>query len=386
MTTAKKTTKRTTKKKPAAVAVPTIKLPAVEGIEAGRLYWCCTVQWSLVERLFTWTNAQVHPSLRQQRKIQAGKVNKLTQYLNQDFFSLGAEIGEIEAPKGAWDSLKMEYIDEASQMGYLHIPIDSVIYIADGQHRLKSVVNYIKKNGELPKKEQRDLYGETVTLIFHRYQSLEISQQRFADHNGNLTKPSSSLNKYYDSRDRLNRIARAVYKDVFIFNRFTSLEATSLNNSEDYCFTFNALVSYCKILVEYRLKQTELGEPSEQDLIDMIAAYSKALLGIIPAWEYLGRGEMKPAAVRNETLTAHAITLEALAYLGESFLMGFDYDSPNFTKAFVDKLQDTYMVSVDWNIDNPHFDQLIRVEGQIQKNKTNAVKLAQYLKEGLSNS
>lgn len=365
-TTAKKSTPRKTKRaakptqKKNTVTVPSISLPAIRGIECKHEFYIAQVRYGLMERLFTFTNPNESAPFRQQRKINPSKVNKLINYLGQDFHSMGAAIASVNPPNS--DDFNFEPVSKDADVGILYIPLESTVLISDGQHRISAICKAVRENP--------DLRDNTLPVLFHWFLGLGIEQQRFTDHNSNVTKPTSSLNQFYDGRQEQNRIAKILWRRFPLFTEYTELEATSIGAKSQKVFTFNAIVAMVKIL------DKAVGPMSESERVKLYLEFLIGLQDNVPLWGKLRRKIADPVEVRSEYLCCHAVALEALAYIGAELYELKDQ------LTFADMLEHTALKKMNWAASNPAFDDLIRFDGKISKTVTHCKALAEHILRG----
>ena len=110
------------------------QFPAVRGIQAGREYYISMVPLKLLAKLFPSDDEIVAPEHRAQRKINEARIPEIKKYIlenrnNYVFSALSASIdGEFSFVSS-----------ENSDIGILHIDMDSVFLINDGQHRKAAI-------------------------------------------------------------------------------------------------------------------------------------------------------------------------------------------------------------------------------------------------------
>ena len=156
------------------------QFPAVRGIQAGREYYISMVPLKLLAKLFPSDDEIVAPEHRAQRKINEARIPEIKKYIlenrnNYVFSALSASIdGEFSFVSS-----------ENSDIGILHIDMDSVFLINDGQHRKAAI--------EAAMQEDDSLGKETISIVFFGDNGLERSQQMFTDLNKHAVKTSNSL-------------------------------------------------------------------------------------------------------------------------------------------------------------------------------------------------
>ena len=204
------------------------QFPAVRGVQAGREYYISMVPLKLLSKLFPSDDEIVAPEYRAQRKINEARIPEIKKYIlenrnNYVFSALSASIdGEFSFVP-----------NDNSDMGVLHVDMDSVFLINDGQHRKAAI--------EAAMQEDESLGKETISIVFFGDNGLERSQQMFTDLNKHAVKTSNSLSTLYDSRDAVAVATKEVINAVPFFKRFTDKERDILGKNSGNLFTLNAI-------------------------------------------------------------------------------------------------------------------------------------------------
>ena len=187
------------------------QFPAVRGVQAGREYYISMVPLKLLSKLFPSDDEIVAPEYRAQRKINEARIPEIKKYIlenrnNYVFSALSASIdGEFSFVS-----------NDNADIGVLHVDMDSVFLINDGQHRKAAI--------EAAMQEDDSLGKETISIVFFGDNGLERSQQMFTDLNKHAVKTSNSLSTLYDSRDAVAVATKEVINAVPFFKRFTDKE------------------------------------------------------------------------------------------------------------------------------------------------------------------
>ena len=171
---------------------------AVRGTQAGRDYYIAMIPLGLLSKLFNDEEDYLLPEYRAQRKINEQRIPEIRDYILANpktyvFSALSASIdGEF--------NFESSELDE--NLGVLHIDMNAVLLINDGQHRKAAIEAALKENQELG--------SETISVVLFRDEGLGRSQQMFADLNKYAVKPSKSLSTLYDERNELSNAVKEV--------------------------------------------------------------------------------------------------------------------------------------------------------------------------------
>ena len=278
---------------------------AIRGLQAGYPYYTVMIPLFQVPRLFSFDEADLPANLRAQRVLSKARVPQIADYLAtnwEDYIlsSLCASVdGEI-AFRPATDEVSHRNI------GTLIIPMDSRILLNDGQHRCAAIEEALKT--------RRELEHETISVVLFADLGLERSQQMFADLNKNAVRPSSSISVLFDHRNPLARLSAQLLSKVEFFRRFTDLERSSLSNRASSLYTLSSLNRANGLLA---------GQEADrfgQDTIEKVIGYWSVLYEHMKDWQKLDAGTLKANDLRQRTVHAHGVVLQALGLLGGRLL------------------------------------------------------------------
>ena len=204
------------------------QFPAVRGVQAGREYYISMVPLKLLSKLFPSDDEIVAPEYRAQRKINEARIPEIKKYIleNRNNYVFSALSASID---GEFSFVPSDNTD----IGVLHVDMDSVFLINDGQHRKAAI--------EAAMQEDESLGKETISIVFFGDNGLERSQQMFTDLNKHAVKTSNSLSTLYDSRDAVAVATKEVINAVPFFKRFTDKERDILGKNSGNLFTLNAI-------------------------------------------------------------------------------------------------------------------------------------------------
>jgi len=297
--------------------------------------------------------AQRLPNPRRVKQIKEYVTSNLESYV---FSSLTASVRLLEAS----DIDSFEFIPaDKSNAGVLNIPLSAHFLVNDGQHRLAAL--------KAAWKDCPDLGDDTISVVVFLDYGLKRQQQIFHDLNQGA-KPNKSIGLAYDHRSEDGELVRQLREAVPVFERFTDMEKTSATGKSGKLFTLNGLHNAVSIM------RKGLG-----DLFctpELLGQYWEAVACLMPDWQAVRCHQLTASEVRRETLSGHAITLEALAYLGVQLL----HDNPE-RQEWQTRLNQLDLDEVDWRKANGDWDGLFICGGTIRKNKTTAQAFGSYLAE-----
>lgn len=319
----------------------TYQFPAVRGVQAGREYYISMVPLKLLSKLFPSDDEIVAPEYRAQRKINEARIPEIKKYIlenrnNYVFSALSASIdGEFSF-----------VASDNSDIGVLHVDMDSVFLINDGQHRKAAI--------EAAMQEDDSLGKETISIVFFGDNGLERSQQMFTDLNKHAVKTSNSLSTLYDSRDAVAVATKEVINAVPFFKRFTDKERDILGKNSGNLFTLNAIYKANLKIVH--------NDNCDGAAVNFLISYWKTVADNINEWQEVMNKSLTKKDLRENYIITLAITLTALGKLGRYF-----YDNPHVDmESALKKLQ-----KIDWSRYNEEnwLGRMIREDGKVMNSE-----------------
>ena len=208
----------------------TITVPAFTYIQSGKVFYSITLGFTELGRFLSIDN-EFDVLKRSQRRINEKRVRKLVTYLelNEDFI-LPALTGYIDG------DFIFEQMGENENLGYLKLPLDSVIKLFDGQHRASAIISACNKSFELKNKLSRS----SITLNLAEYLDLDMRQQYFSDINSNASKPSISLSSTYNKNDARTELAHKVIGELNLSNCIEYEKNVLRNDNTRALYTFKS--------------------------------------------------------------------------------------------------------------------------------------------------
>ena len=286
----------------------TYSFPAVKGIQAGNEFYTAQIPFKYLVKLFRFDEDTMPPEARAQRHLNERHARDIADYIleNRHEYVLPAITASVSSEM-AFEGLQVS--GAGARVGVLHIPMDAVMLINDGQHRRRGI--------ELALESMPMLGEETVCVTLFFDQGLKRSQQMFADINANAKKPSSSLSALYDQRDPFNGFVLDLLKEIPEFRSRVEFESGSVGQKS---FKLWNLVSFKKFI-------SNLTDLTKRSIVDYDEAYLRdAKEGVIlflekarahvPMWDLMLSGKISAQELREQYVVGHAVFLEALGLYG----------------------------------------------------------------------
>lgn len=334
--------------------------PAIRGIQAGREYYVsmCPLQW--IPKMFLFDDKELPAELRAQRVLNKGRLPEIVRYLvkNPKTYSFSALTVSIDA-EACFLQLGAE--KENKDIGNLRIPMGARLVINDGQHRRAAIVQALK---DMP-----ELKDESIAVVFFIDAGLARSQQMFADLNRYSVRPTRSLSILYDHREEWSSIAKALIRNVQVFNGLTEMERSSISNRAVKLFTLSGIFHGTQALLGNHK------DSAPQQKVEIATEYWNEVAKHIPDWQMAKEGKATPADLRQNYVHAHALALAALGYAGAALLA----QHPKTWKSKLDLLR-----NVDWSKKNKKlWEGRAMNAGHLQKSRTHILLTTNVLKKAL---
>lgn len=294
----------------------TYTFPAVRGIQAGKEFYVAMVPYAILVRLFVFDDELVPAELRAQRTLNERRAEGIATYVadNPDTYVLPALTASVSA------SIHFEpspLPGASDRVGHLHIPMDAVMLINDGQHRRKGIELAMAKNPLLS--------SECVAVTIYFDQGLVHSQQMFSDINGKQVKPSGAINALYDHRNPFNTWVMQILKDLPTVKRRIDFENSTVPAKSMKLWSILAFRKFVSLLTGVTEKAiTELDAQRLEALRGFVVRFVGECT-VIPHWAEMMDGKITAVSVRESMVIGHAVWLEALGMFGNRALFDWPY-------------------------------------------------------------
>lgn len=299
----------------------TYTFPAVRGIQSGKEFYTAQVPYRYLVKLFVFDDEDVvPPELRAQRNLNVSRAKKIGEYMlsNPDSYVIPSITASVSA------EMKFEPYavpGSADRLGLLHIPMDAVFLINDGQHRRSGIEFCIREN---PK-----MQDETVCVTIYYDHGLEHSQQMFADINSNQVKPASSINALYNLRCPFNAFVQDLLDKMPEIKSRIEMEASSVGQKSLKLWSlvaFRKFITQLTGLTANNYNELINSDSDRDTLQEMIIQFVNGLAHI-PNWTGMLKGTLPAVDIRSDMVISHAVFLEALGIVGRHLLQGANSES-----------------------------------------------------------
>jgi len=285
--------------------------PAVRGIQAEKEYYVAQIPYGSLVKLFVFDEEPVPAELRAQRTLNESRAKGIAKYMleNPSEYVLPALTASVSAEM----SFEPSAVPGASdRVGMLHIPIESMILINDGQHRRKGI--------EMAMAERPELRNETAAVTIFFDEGLARSQQIFADINSKQVKPSSAINALFDKRNPFNAWVLKVLDNMPEVKSRIDFENSSIGAKSNKLWSLIAFKKFITNLTDITEKNISDREHQLPALEKYISIFFRKCEQIIPRWSAMMNYHISAPEVRNEFVIGHAVWLEALGMFGRQIL------------------------------------------------------------------
>lgn len=271
---------------------------AIRGVQANRAFYVAMVPLKTLESLFRFDEEELLPELRAQRDLNRARIPAIARYINQNpgEYVLSALSASIDG------AFKFEPSLGQRSIGTLEIDMRATILINDGQHRRAGIVEALR--------ERPSLGDESIAVTLFPDEGLARSQQMFVDLNQHGVKPARSLRLFYDGRDDVAQLTRAVTNRVPLLRDLADYTRSNLPARSRKLFAFSNLHSAMATLV------SDGGLPATANSPDSAIEFWQAVIDNMPDWWAVSRREVTASELRRDTVHAHGIALEAIAIAG----------------------------------------------------------------------
>lgn len=328
--------------------------PAIQGIQARNGYYVIMVPLKVIPKLFSFEDEDFPVHLRAQRTLNKGRVPQIAKYMldNPNEYILSSLTASID---GVINFIPVS--KEENGIGTLKISMSSKLYINDGQHRRAAIEEAIK--------HRKFLGDETISVVLYSDQGLKRSQQMFADLNINPVKPAQSIKLLFNHRDEHKQITQAIIDNSDLFKGFTEYERSNIPGSSNALFTFSALHSANKTLLN--------GIDTFESIEDKVAAaahFWSTVTKFMDQWSSIQNRSVNASELRESYISVHGIALQAIAVVGNSLLNNKTIDIDHALSG---------LSNIDWSRVNTDWNGRALNLGKISKSKININLVAAYI-------
>ncbi|MAD89040.1 MAG: hypothetical protein CMK64_05005 [Pseudoalteromonas sp.] len=281
----------------------TYSFPAVKGIQAGREYYIAQVPLKFLTRFLSFTDADLPPELRAQRKINQSHANDISQYVldNPDDYVLPTITVSVDS-QVFFDPVSGD--GTANRLGVLRIPIDAVVCAIDGQHRSTAAKVIVEKSKQLKE--------ETISVVFYYDEGLRRAQQMFCDINSNTKSVSGSLNSLYDLRNEFNQFIVKLINETAL-STLVDKENTSINKKSLFLYSLTQFKKFVGSLL--KVTESNFNKNYKSLKVDNMERFVKLIFDkIFLDGEFKDLIDKKVSAtkLREEKIIAYAVWLDSL--------------------------------------------------------------------------
>jgi DNA sulfur modification protein DndB len=307
------------------MAIFAYMLPAISGVQAGRVYYVSMVPLRLIPKIFVFDEEELAPALRAQRTLNRARVPEIARYIvdNPDGYVFSSLTASVDS------EVTFEPLGEGDQkhLGVLRVPLKARFIINDGQHRRAAIEKALRDRPELG--------DETISVVLFIDPGVERSQQMFTDLNRYAIRPARSLQVLYDHRADSAAIAREVAKKARCFVNLVDYESSSLARRSQKLFTLSS--------IETATAQLLTDAPEGTDYSAVAIEFWDAVADHMPEWRSVRNRKATAGEVRQDSISTHAVALAALAIAGRALMR-------EYPSAWRDRL--AALDGIDWSRSN----------------------------------
>lgn len=327
---------------------------AIQGLQARSAFYVIMVPLKVVPKFFKFNDETLPAPLRAQRLLNKSRIPQICRYMtdNLNEYILSSLCASVDG------EVRFEASPNSNQLGKLKISMSATVLINDGQHRRAAIEEAIKVKPYLG--------DETISVVIYVDKGLKRSQQMFADLNIHSVRPSQSIKLLYNHRDEQTFLTKEVINKILLFRDFTEFEKTSISNRSSKLFTFSALHTANKELLNFK------GETyTSHEKIMLAVKFWKQIISLMPDWQKVQNGKICSSELRSNFLHTHGISIQALARAGNLLMSNHPEDWP---------LRLNKISNIDWSRHNLKiWTGRALVTGKINKSHSNLILVTNYI-------
>lgn len=325
--------------------------------QAGRIIYGGTAKFGILRQMMHFASNEIDYDERNQRKLDEKHATEIGNYVanNREEFIIPPLVLHLKH-----DLVKFAPFPGDPDSGLLQVPLEAVVDAIDGQHRGWSTKVFCEKDDTLD--------AEGCVIDFRVNLPDRLVQQFFKDTNFNGKKVPTALSLYFEQRDPDAQITRAAMQQIELFRRLTEMGQDTIPKKSTKLFTFNALFKANQYLL-----CAAPDNATTQEQIDLAVEFWNTVIEAFPLWTQVLEGKTAASEVRDQFISARAISLMAIARLG-AYLIPREKD----WAADIRRLE-----KIDWNRKNRAFINRVIFGGSIKAGNKHITALLTYLKTQL---
>lgn len=325
-------------------------MQAVEGIQAGRLYYTAMCPVEYLTGLFKYNDYSLPPAMRSQRVLNKARIPEMRDYILDGDYTFSALTASVD---GDFEFKKLD--SKNNHIGVLHIDSNARVIINDGQHRREALIEALKLKPELR--------HEHIVIVFYADCGLNRSQQIFSDLNRYAIRPTKSLNILYDNREDFARLVRESIEEIKGLKGRIEKEKTAISNRSKDLYTLSG--------VYFSIEQlTKNADMPYDEMKRFVVNFYNAAFDNIQEWQQAIVNKIQPFDYRKEYITAHTIFIKALGRVGRLL-----YDK--YGEDFISRL--AKFSGVNFRKNNPELQGTIMYNGKINGAEVGVSSLVNYI-------
>jgi len=293
----------------------------------GLRIYSASVPFQFVAQMFGFYDSKLPPEQRAQRELDTRHARKIKDYLlSSRPYYLPPMIVAIEG-----DKILFKPFSQDVNNGLLKLPMNSTFLVVDGQHRTVAIREILQD--EFLKTE---FGNQLISVDFLHNPSLEMCQKIFREVNSLQRTVSKNLTTVY-SEDTSARLVAEVLRSISIFSdQYVEKDKNSLGIKSPKLFVYKSLYT-----ATAKICQNVNGTWEEKKVF--AETFWSTLVQAVPEWCGVLTGSITPAQVRENTISTHNVTIQALGELGKFM-----------SQISLEKAQKNLSrMNVDWSRTNP---------------------------------
>ena len=292
----------------------TTLISAIKGHQGGFEFYSANIPFKQLAEHFAFDDSSASVTERCQREIHLGRAKKFSTYIKSNpGYITGAVVGTVEDI----EFIPIQHEQSDGNVGFIKLPDDYKIVLCDGQHRQKGIAMALEDSPELE--------NHTLPVILYSADTIERKQQIFADINTKSVKPSSSLAIAFNHRSAFLNFVKSLTQSLPYLQDCIEFERSSVSPRSRKLWplvSFKTFIVNLTGLTEANFDQQLDSEEKSQALRELVVKFIEGLSNI-KFW-YEAISGMKLEHIRQNTIAAHAVFLEALGIYGNQLIQKFD--------------------------------------------------------------
>lgn len=348
----------------------TLTVFALEGKENNQSVYTFDLTYAELVKHFKAVEYNPDSELLIQRETQASRINAICDYLPKEYATLpncGAILEAFNIEKTA-----------ISNIVKLVLPASAFRYLFDGQGRLGAIKKLLANDDAF-----QQFSSNTITIKAYKTQGVKLDNTKFAEWNGQTSKPNKSICQHMDARVLINTFAKSIIDDEamsLLKSRIDNTKASVTQSQQSKLWSLSQFITAIQNIMGVTAKSAEKLLQEEQKQQFWRAFIIKFITNLfdVTAINSAVSSDKGALKAKQNTVIGTAVFLKGISIAAKLIalhLMQTTSEGGKVDWSFMRKLE-----AINFNKDNPEWiGRCLDFRGKLQDKPFNHKAIAAYI-------